>query len=73
MTNDAFPHVRFKLWVCEVEGCGYEYQLPADTGPYKWRGRIVCNSHRGDPAATEFVADAIVEGRPVVNVETGAL
>ena len=62
-----------KLWICEVEGCATTYELPADVGPYKWRNRIVCNRHRGDPNATEFVADPLVEARPVANVETGLL
>lgn len=57
--------VKLKLWVCEVEGCGTTYELPPDTGAYKWHGRIVCPRHRGDPTATEFVADPLLEARPV--------
>lgn len=64
-----YEHPQTRIWICEAVDCGREYQTAADTQPYKWRGRIVCPAHAGDPGTTAFVADAITEGRPVVEVD----
>lgn len=65
-----YTHPTLKLWVCEVEGCGREYELPRDAKPHRWRGRIVCPKHAGDPTAAAFVADPEIAQAPVADVLT---